>query len=304
MNRRRWLVFGVFSILAIVGPVCETWAQTRQEMLLAKLKEADEGCNRQEYEAAGKLFREVIEATNRAHPRVLYSECLQKRGDLIEAHRQCVRAHERARVAGASAQSKKEEAEALEDEKEARSCVDDLEKRIPKLFVHVSGESAENSSLKLYVNDKPLDSTQWGKPYPMNPGSFRITGVTAGGPLAPMAVTLVEGNVESLQVSIQRPVQWEVHRPSALIGVGIPMVVVGLASLIFGGLQADVAYENSMSMRHVVYASFLGTGGIAMTIGGAAMFATGMRELKSEKQNRSKGAFVLTRMGFGIGGRF
>lgn len=314
------MLLATCATLEAMGSSAESYAQTRDELLLSKLKEAHASCEQYAYEEAGKLFKEVIEAINSARPRILYSNCLQKQGNLIEAHRQCLRAFERAQVAIAGPSGKKNATLLQQDEFDARQCVNDLESRIPKLLVHVSGPAVDDGNLRLYVNNKPIDSSHWGKPYPMNPGMARVTGITSSGPLAPMAVMLIERRNESLQVSIQQPTKWEMHRPSALIGVGIPTVAIGIVAILFGAFQADTAHDkwaaneanrnissNTLqdgAMKHVVYASLLGAGGMAMSIGGVAMFATGLRELKSEKQGHDKVARFLTLQGFGIGGRF
>ncbi|RLB59057.1 MAG: hypothetical protein DRI90_15900 [Deltaproteobacteria bacterium] len=210
-------------------------------------------------------------------------------------------------------------------QKDARAELDDLETRIPKLSIEVSGLPPEQVSLTL--SDKPVeaDSGQLD----LNPGEYTVVATADGHHEARQTIVLEAGQQETVTLTLE-PVPVVVEPPpeqplpipplvligGGAVGLGVG-IVTGVMALNAASELRDLCHQNPCPTEHESLAddaNLLGTvstvgfvvGGVAAAAGGAWLIWGMMAEPSSDEAATAQWPLMpMVGPGYaGITGRF
>jgi hypothetical protein len=149
-----------------------------------------------DYPKAADLFRRAYALVPVPSLSIYLARSLEKSGRLLEA----LDAYQLTARSGVGADSPEPFRRAVRDAGEA---IDQLEPRIPRVKIVVSGDGADDPRLEVTIDGRPVKSLLVGVEFPVDPGDHQFRATTPNGASAVGSATFGEGERKTIEIQLE-----------------------------------------------------------------------------------------------------
>lgn len=217
---------GLLLTAALLSRACPAWAQSADEKRAETLFHEGRALVEKGDLAAGcAKYVESLAIVKRAGPMVNLAQCDERRGDLLAALQ-----HWRLGISLLPAGD-----ERIAPAREREVAID---RRIPRVQLVLDAGVPREARIAVDGVEIPFEVA--GAPRPLNPGSHTISVSAPGRPAAQVPVTLTEGQILRVPITLSPADQPEASG-SGLRTAGFVVTGVGAASLLIGAVTGGLA---------------------------------------------------------------
>ena len=203
-------LFRSFTVCGALLILCPTTAlaQTPEEKTAARAaaEAGRKAFDAEQYEEALRLLMRAEKAYHAPTHLLLAARTHEKMGRLVEARELLLKVKHESLSSDAPRAFHKAQEQALAELKL-------LEGRIPKITVHVNSTNTEG--VEVVIDGKVLPPTAMGIPYPVNPGTHKISAKAGDLLSSPVEVQVSEGQEESITLKLELVREEKAAAPSA-----------------------------------------------------------------------------------------